>query len=118
MGFFDKIFRKPDEPKLKSEHSVIVHFTYFKEDLNPLHEFEKMLDDVIAQAGVGEYDGHEIAMDLSDGFLYMYGPNAEDLFKVIKPYLEKNDFTRGSLAVLRFGGPGTGAKELEIEIEK
>lgn len=118
MGFFDSLFHSSKEPKFKSEHSVIVHFTYYKEDLNPLHEFEKILEEAIKQADVGEYDGHEIAMDLSDGFLYMYGPNAEALFKVVKPHLEKNDFTRGSLAVLRFGGPGTGAKELEIDIEK
>jgi hypothetical protein len=55
---------------------------------------------------------------MSDGFLYMYGPNAENLFKAVKCILEETDFTKGSLATLRFGGPGSGAREIEIEIEK
>ena len=45
----------------------------------------------------------------------MYGPNAEKPYKEVKPILEITDFTKGVFATLRFGGPGSGAKEIEIE---
>src|SRR5688572_27742953 len=83
----------PDEffgPPTKSEylqHAVIVHFIYYKDSLDPLHELDRKLRKVIREQGVGLYDGHEIAIDDSDGFLYMYGPNAENLFRVVKPIL-------------------------------
>lgn len=88
-----------------------MHFTYHKDTLDPLHGLEKELEKVIEEKAVGEYDGHEIALDMSDGFLYMYGPNAEKLFKEVKPILEITDFTKGTLATLRFGGPGSGRRK-------
>jgi len=71
---------------------------------------------VITKNNVGEYDGHEIAVDYSDGFLYMYGPNAESLFEIVKPVLAATDFMKGATAKLRFGPPEDGVKELEVEI--
>lgn len=102
----------------KDEHAVIVHFIYYKDELDPLHELDTRLEKAIRESGVGYYDWHEIAMDDSDGFLYMYGPNAGELFKVVKPILEATDFTRGAVATLRFGPAGCEAKEIEVEIER
>lgn len=62
------------------EQAVIVHFDFAADSLEPLHDFEEQLEAAIAEAEVGEYDGHEIAVDLSDGTLYMYGPDADALF--------------------------------------
>src|SRR6187397_2692330 len=121
MGLFDKLFGQKREMvnnDSENEHAVIVHFTYYKDDLEPLFELEEKLEEAITEKVAGEYDGHEIALDMSDGFLYMYGPNAEALFKAVKPTLEQTDFTKGALATLRFGGPGSEAKEIEIQIEK
>jgi hypothetical protein len=121
MGLLDKLFGQKNETQGKGsggEHSVIVHFSYYKDDLDPLHALERKLEEVIKETGVGEYDGHEIAVDMSDGFLYMYGPDAEALFKSVKPTLEQTDFVQGAVATLRFGGPGSGAKEIEIQIDK
>ncbi|GHA62263.1 hypothetical protein [Pontibacter akesuensis] len=122
MGFFDKLFGKPQtqqEEKSKNnepEHAVIVRFDYGIEKLEPLHALEDKLEEVIGEEGVGEYDGHEIAVDYSDGFLYMYGPNAEILFKTVKPVLTEADFMKGAKATLRFGPPEDGVKEVEVEI--
>jgi hypothetical protein len=121
MGLFNRLFQQKkasEDKEPKNEHAVIVHFIYYKNDLDPLHDLEKKLDKVIKEKGIGVYDGHEVAVDLSDGFLYMYGLNAEELFKTVKPILEQTDFTRGAMARLRFGGPGSGAREIEVEIEK
>jgi hypothetical protein len=97
-------------------HAVIVHFLYGIEELDPLYSLEDELAEKILLNNVGEFDGHEIAMDNSDGYLYMYGPNAEDLFKAIKPILEACKFMKGAKAVMRFG-PKNDASEIEVEIK-
>jgi len=98
------------------EHTVIVHFKYGIESLDPLFNLENKLIGVIIEKKVGKYDGHEIAMDNSDGCLYMYGPNAETLYKAIKPTLEVCKFMKGAQAYLRFGPIGEGTKDIEVEI--
>jgi hypothetical protein len=97
-------------------HAVIVHFLYGIEELDPLYRLEDELEERILLNNVGEYDGHEIAMDNSDGYLYMYGPNAENLFKAIKPTLEACKFMKGAKAVMRFGPLQTNPSEIEVEI--
>lgn len=57
-----------------AEHGVIVHFYYGSRDLTGLYALEDRLERAISAAGVGEFDGNEIAVDGSDGYLYMYGP--------------------------------------------
>lgn len=116
MQFLRRLFKLEDKNKV--EHAVIVHFTYYKDNLDPLHALEEKLRQFIAEQKVGEYDGHEIAMDLSDGFLYLYGPNAEVLFKTVKPILEKVDFMKEAIARLRFGSAGSGAAEIEVRVNE
>lgn len=55
-------------------------------------------------------------MDYSDGFLYMYGPNAETLFKTVKPILGSENFMKGAVATLRFGPPGEDTSRIEVVI--
>ncbi len=119
LGILDKLFGKtePDSDNQASEQAVIVHFLYGIDRLDPLHQLGHELRELIDQACVGEYDGHEIAMDDSDGFLFMYGPNAELLFKTVIPLLEQTDFMKGAVATLRFGPPEIGVKEITVEIK-
>src|SRR5688500_11513709 len=116
MGLFDFFFNKSSGSKSLSEQSnkvaeqaVIVNFNYGKEGMEELYLLSDKLEKEISKNGVGEFDGHEIATDYSDGSLYMYGPNAELLFKTIKPTLESVDFMKGAKATLRFGPVGSGA---------
>jgi hypothetical protein len=98
------------------EHSVIVYFKYGKEEIEPLHELVLRLEKMLSGTNAGVIDGHEIAMDHSEGSLYLYGPNAETLFKAVKPALEEVDFLQGAVAVLRFGGINEKAPDIEVEI--
>jgi hypothetical protein len=102
----------PEQP----EHAVIIYFQYWKEDLEPLYELALRLEGALSDKDVAVYDGHEIAMDNSHGFLYLYGPNAEHLFKEVKGVLESTDFMIGALANLRFGPPENGISEIEVTI--
>ena len=94
-----------------TEHALIVKFNYGYKDLNKLFELEDKLKTVISNAGVGEYDGNEIAIDGKDGSLYMYGQNADNLYKVVKPILEATPFMKGAKVKLRYGPPKDGVRE-------
>jgi len=113
MGLFDRILgkKKPNRPP---EHAVLVHFAYGSHDLSRLFALEGRLKAAIAAAGVGEFDGNEVATDGSDGNLYMYGPDADALFDVVRPVLDATDFMRGARVRLRYGPPEDGVREVEV----
>jgi hypothetical protein len=93
------------------EHAVRVVFYGFAEKfwtedrrpLDPLFTLEDELIAALAGKDVGALDGHEIAMDGSDGTLFLYGPDADALFAVIEPVLKSSRVTQGGNATLRYG---------------
>jgi len=93
------------------EHAVIANFDYAGDDLDPLYDVEQQLESAITDAEVGEFDGNEIAADLSDGTLSMYGPDAEALFQVVRPILAAAKCLRKLRVTLRFGPPKGGVAE-------
>jgi hypothetical protein len=101
-----------------SRHSVIVYFQYGHESLELLHTLESKLRIALYNANAGELDGHEIAMDSTDGFLYLYGNNAEELFKAIRPILLMEPFMHRAEVSLRFGDiDDDEAKEIDFILE-
>jgi len=121
MGFLNKIFGSKKKENINKEqeieHAVIVHFEYGIQGMDELYKLKDKLEFIIEKNQLGEYDGHEMATDYSDGFLYMYGSNAESLFKGIKEVLEETHFMKGAKVKLRFGPPEDGVKEIVVEIE-
>ena len=101
---------------LPDEQAVIVNFSYGDTDMTRLYALEDRLREAIEKEGVGEFDGDEVAVDGSDGTLYMYGPNADRLFAVVKPILELSDFMRGAAITLRYGPPEGGVKEKDVRL--
>lgn len=91
----------------KKEHAVIVYFSYGLSDLQPLFEFEDEIIKVVTRTKTGEFDGNEVAANLHDGRLYLYGPDGDKLFNAIKPLLESNDFTKTAEVTIRYGDPKT-----------
>ncbi len=102
---------------VNSEHAVIVHFLFGSKDISRLFALEEKLISALETAGVGEFDGNEIAADGSDGNLYMYGPDADKLFTTVKPVLESADFMKGATVKLRYGPPTEGTREEIVEID-
>lgn len=98
------------------EHAVIVHFQYGSTDLARLFALEEQLEQAIVTANAGEFDGNEVAADGSDGYLYMYGPDADKLFAAVRPVLESAEFMQGARVTLRYGPPSDGVKEVEVEL--
>ncbi len=101
---------------MAEEHAVIVRFAYGNPDLEPLSDLEQQLENAIATAEAGEYDGNDIAVDHSDAILYMYGPNGDSLLAAVEPILERTDFVRGAEVTVRYGPPEDGVRERKIVI--
>jgi hypothetical protein len=114
MSFFDKLFGKQKKTHPAVEHAVIVYFKYGTSDLSRLYTLEDKLEQVIRASGVGEYDGHEVAVDGSDGTLYMYGPDADALIAVVLPVLKGSGYMNGARIVLRYGPPQADVKTKEM----
>jgi len=92
-----------DKGNVVTEQAVIVRFDHVSPDWAPFFEWEEKLESAIATAGVGEYDGNELAVDGSDGTLFMYGPDADKLFAVVKPHLESTTLLKKIEVTLRYG---------------
>jgi hypothetical protein len=102
---------------MTSEQAVIVEFQYGLDDLDPLFALEEKLHKAIADADAGEYDGNEIATDLSDGSIYMYGPDADVLHAIVMPHLAATPFMKGAVCTRRYGDAGDfDAKEVQTVI--
>jgi len=118
MGIFSRIFGSEPEIVAKPvEHAVIVSFAYLgSTDLDPLFALEARLESAINGAQVGEYDGNEVAVDGSDGTLYMYGPDTDKLFAAVRPVLEACSFMKGAAVKLRYGPPADGVREHTVQL--
>jgi hypothetical protein len=116
MGIFDKIFGRKARPQSKPEHAVLVRFQYGSTDLSAVFALEVGLERAISAAQVGEFDGNEIATDGRDGTLFMYGPDADALFAVVRPLLEGAPLMSGAIVTLRYGPAGSAAQELTVTL--
>jgi hypothetical protein len=116
MGILSRLLgKRPDISAESPEHGVIVKFDYLgTTELGPLFALEEKLEAEIGAAQAGEFDGNEVATDGSDGFLYMYGPDADRLFEVIRPVLEACSFMRGARITLRYGRPSSEVRRREF----
>jgi hypothetical protein len=95
-----------------TEHAVIVHISNSTDQHIGLDMIEDPLIDAIETAGVGEFDGNEIGPD--EALVFMYGPDADALWRVVEPVLRDANLGPGSYAVQRYGPPG--AHEAQIDL--
>ncbi len=112
MSLLSRIFGKRTGER-PSEHAVIVHFSYGSTDLQPIFDLGARLEAAIVDASAGEFDGNEVASDGSDGYLYMYGPDGDQLFAAVRPVLESCEFMHGAHVKVRYGPPADGVPEME-----
>ncbi|MDP9078119.1 MAG: hypothetical protein M3O71_11880 [Bacteroidota bacterium] len=101
---------------MENDQAVIIYFNYGLEEDEPFYDLSAKLGTIVDESGLGEYDGHEIAMDNSEGSFYMYGPDAKKLFEVVKGTIEKISFMAGASIVLRLGPPEKGVKEVSFDL--
>jgi Domain of unknown function (DUF5076) len=67
---------------------------------------------LLEQTGVGDYDGDEFGPE--EVTLFMYGPDAEALFRVIEPALLAYPLCQNARVIIRPGGPRTRGREIRL----
>jgi hypothetical protein len=72
------------------------------------HDLATLEDELIdiERNGLGEFDGNEIGP--TETILYLYGPDADALFKGIEPTLRANPLCQIAKVTIRSGGPRPG----------
>jgi len=117
MGLLSKLFgARNAEKNASSTQEVEVHFEYGSTNFQYVYALGDQLQAAIAEAKVGEYDGHAIPADGSDGRYFVYGPDAEAIYKVIAPVLEASPLMRGATITLHYGPHRRGTPKRVIEL--
>ncbi len=104
--------------KAEFSHSVIISFNYGIDSLDPIHQLGDRLSYLLDQWGEGFYDGHELTMDDAHGSVFLYGKNAEELYKLVEPTLFDIEWMEGALISLHFGRLDRNAKSIEFTLER
>src|ERR1700689_3409933 len=117
MGLLSKLFgSKNPEPGNQSAQEVEVHFEYGSTNFQYVYALGDQIQVAIAEAKVGQYDGHSIPADGSDGRYFIYGPDAEAIFQAIQPVLEASPMMRGATVTLHFGPRGWRTPKRVVEL--
>ena len=114
MGIFGKIFKSRSLPKSPQEW-IAVHFELSSEfgsaeERAMVHKFTDKLASVINERQAGVFDGDEFGS--GHGALFMYGPDADELFDVVYASLSTWEPLKGGYAIKRYGMQG---REQRIE---
>jgi hypothetical protein len=117
MGLLSKLFGSNKKTSQSpTVHEVIVHFSYGSPNFQHMYALEDQIRYAVSEAGVGEYDGHEIPEDGSEGSFYLYGPDAEAVYRVISPLLAESSFMHGATVTLWYGPRGRKTQKRVIEL--
>jgi len=117
MGLWSKLFRSSEKTKKNpSKQEVEVYFAYGSTNFQHVYAFEEQLLTAVSDTKVGEFSGHELAADGSDGRLFLYGPDAEAIFRVISPVLTASPLMRGATVTLRFNPSRWGSRKRVIQL--
>jgi hypothetical protein len=90
--FNKKTPEAPSEEELDSSQAVILSFDLTSElgeedEQKQVYELEDQLDEALQAADAGDCDGHEFGD--KEAVLYLYGPDADMVFKLAEPILQK-----------------------------
>jgi hypothetical protein len=83
------------------------------DDLDALIALQEQVAQAIEPDGIGEVDGHEIALDGSEGSLFAYGPDAKAILQAALPVVCRSPLAEGGHVYLRYGDVDDAAAEEE-----
>ncbi len=83
---------------------MMVHFDYYPKERPQIHALEQRLASAIKRANAGELGETELHIDGNDGYLYLYGPDPDRLYRVTSPILKSSRLTAHS-EVTKWYGP-------------
>lgn len=116
MGLFRRNQEPPAEPA-EEDQAVLLHFALSDDEFGTdaeratLGDLGDRLADVVARAGVGEFDGDEFGN--GEAVLYLCGPDAESLWQVAEPEVRASTVP-AAFALVRPGGPDVPARRVDL----
>src|SRR5580765_246700 len=117
MGVLSKLFGSRNAAKNSpAEQEVEVHFAYGSTNFQYVYSLGDEIQSAIAEAKVGEYDGHALPADGSEGRYFIYGPDAEAIYRAIAPVLQASPLMRGATITLRLGPRRWGTPKRIIKL--
>lgn len=117
MGLLSKLFGGKNAAKdAPPEQEVEVHFLYGSTNFQYVYALGDKIQIAVAEAKVGEYDGHALPADGSEGRYFVNGPDAEAIYRAIAPVLEASPLMRGATVTLRLGPRGWGTPKRVIKL--
>ena len=117
MGLLAKLFgSRNDEKTAPAEQEVEVHFAYGSTNFQHVYALGDQLQTALLEAKAGEYDGHAIPADGSEGRYFFFGPDAEAIYKALAPTLEASPLMRGATITLHYGPRRRGTPKRVIEL--
>ncbi len=117
MGLLSRLFgSKSAEKGGTADQEVEVHFAYGSTNFQHVYALGDQLQAAIVESKVGKYDGHAIPADGRDGRYFVYGPDAEAIYKAIAPILQASPFMRGATVTLHYGPHKRGTPKRVIEL--
>ena len=85
----------------KEEEAVIFSFVQPLESVSELYSLRMLVETDLYVRGEGRYDGHEVFLNKAGGKIYLYGPNAHDLYLTVKHTVQSFGFMADSDVTLR-----------------
>lgn len=121
MGFLSRLFGRREPEPVHCEHAVIAHLKLSDhqfgagDERDSIHALSSRLEECIAKADAGEFDGDEFGA--GECTLYMYGRDADRLFAAVERELRASPHASGGFVIKRYGAAGDpSAREVRIEL--
>lgn len=83
-----------------------------EDERESIHKFTDQLDNALRESGTGIFDGDEFGN--GECGLFMYGPDADQLFVVVEPFLRGWEPLKGGYAIKRYGAPPGQSERIEF----
>lgn len=101
----------------KTEEFLTIHFTdYGNANLNRVFEVSDEIKEALHESRLGEFDGNLLAVDGSDGYLFLFGPNVRELYESIKPILLRTTIFKNADIRLGFQGGKKAIHEKLLQV--
>jgi hypothetical protein len=99
------------------EQAVLIYLQTAGVDFDRVVKTEDELIAAVDEKGLGEVDGHELAVDGSEVVYFIYGPDADALFAAVEPVIRGFPAGEGSYAIKRYGDvDDSNAREVRIDL--
>jgi hypothetical protein len=97
------------------DQAVLIHLDSMSlpDEIYEEHDLATLEDRLTEALGnLGIYDGHESGPGVT--FVYLYGPDAEAMFRAIEPVLRDYPLARGAGVIIRRRAPGAPEREVRM----